>query len=1114
MSTFRLSAARASLARRPSSASNREAARRRSRPLLEPLEGRLVLSGPGTTLDVSTAPYFLQAKLTQSASAPDWTAFYGDSLAITADGDVLAVNSAIRADTPGPAGLPQRGAVEIWERTDREWTRTAILTPPPSAETSFIGRQLAISDDGSTLVASASTSSPDDYSLLVYERDGAGWTFRQDIDAPGDRGGGGGWGQRTGLTVSGDGSVIALGSPAASYPTPAEPAGLVRVYSRAGATWSQTAQLSSPDPGTSWSFGVSVGLSADGTTLAVGASAQMSENTGPGNVFIYHASPSGGWGAPTPVETSGTPWILGEQIALSADGRTLLASAIEELPVTESPTVQGAAYIYEETQAGWQRTARLVGAQPGGRNDFFALWMALSPDGDTAVVGDLAAANARQVHVYGRDSGWGRLTTITPVGGIDATNGPFGGLAASDHDFVVRSVPTTAWTVDVYHRPAGFEVILDPSDLASSPGVPTTFLAAASDATGVDVRWQSSGDGGSTWADIPGAVYDWYSLTPSLADSGRMFRAVFTDGGGASVTTRPATLTVAKATPLLTVDAQLSPSWSYYLVDFEVVVSPTSPNPSPPNFGLVEVRLTNSAGVAYVFGGTVYNGRATIPGRDTRLAPGTYSVVATYNGHFDPNYGDASTTFELVAARFDADFQAELTDPSPAFGEMTTLIVQAGPFLSTPTPTGLIAVWDGAELLGVAAMQPTDGGDWKAEVSFRITAAGSRTYRWTYTGNDVFLPESHDITLDVARPVTTIVATPASGSPTHSFGEQPRFDVVVRTTDGLPATGAVKVTVDGSPFSAQVVDLGPDGRASVDLPADVAPGGHVVTFEYLGTSDFQPSTALVGIGVHLAPTSLALESTAVFVQPGDPASFKARVQNATGAIAPTSGVVRFYIDGALAAEVPIGVDGTATYSTTTLAAGWHDVIAVFPQTENFQGSVSNRLAQNVGRFSTATQLWSTRNPSTAGESLEFVARAAPAPNQGFPMTGVVRFYLGLNPIAEVPVDANGHAVLPARFDAAGSYQITAVYLGNTYYDTSMSIHLGQVVQGPAVVAQAAPAPAAPRSAVVPTASALSVSSSAVAAEEARVALTPAQARRAAFAARLAARRSAFRPMRG
>jgi hypothetical protein len=74
-------------------------------------------------------------------------------------------------------------------------------------------------------------------------------------------------------------------------------------------------------------------------------------------------------------------------------------------------------------------------------------------------------------------------------------------------------------------------------------GQPVTFTAAASGSPAPSIQWQVSTDGGNTWTNINGAYSTSYTFTPTAADNGKLFQAVFTNGAGSTNSTA-ATLTV------------------------------------------------------------------------------------------------------------------------------------------------------------------------------------------------------------------------------------------------------------------------------------------------------------------------------------------------------------------------------------------------------------------------------------------------------------------------------------------------------------------------------------------------------------------------------------------
>jgi len=126
--------------------------------------------------------------------------------------------------------------------------------------------------------------------------------------------------------------------------------------------------------------GMSVALSADGNTALVGAPA---DNEYTGAAFVFTRSGST-WtqqgGKLTGSGTVGQAWF-GESVALSADGSTALIGG----PVDNGEA--GAAWVFTRSGSTWtQQGERLTGKEEKG-NGYFGRSVALSADGNTALVG-------------------------------------------------------------------------------------------------------------------------------------------------------------------------------------------------------------------------------------------------------------------------------------------------------------------------------------------------------------------------------------------------------------------------------------------------------------------------------------------------------------------------------------------------------------------------------------------------------------------------------------------------------------------------------------------------------------------------------------------------------
>ena len=104
-------------------------------------------------------------------------------------------------------------------------------------------------------------------------------------------------------------------------------------------------------------------------------------------------------------------------------------------------------------------------------------------------------------------------------------------------------------TLTVNAALAAPSITLQPTDVSVAAPASATFTAAASGTPTPTAQWQQSTDAGLSWANITAATAASFT-TPAtvLADSGKRFRAAFTNGSG-SVNSNGAVLTVTAAPP-------------------------------------------------------------------------------------------------------------------------------------------------------------------------------------------------------------------------------------------------------------------------------------------------------------------------------------------------------------------------------------------------------------------------------------------------------------------------------------------------------------------------------------------------------------------------------------
>jgi len=136
--------------------------------------------------------------------------------------------------------------------------------------------------------------------------------------------------------------------------------------------------------------------------------------------------------------------------------------------------------------------------------------------------------------------------------------------------------------------------------------------------------------------------------------------------------------------------------------------------------------------------------------------------------------------------------------------------------------------------------------------------------------------------------------------------------------------------------------------------------------------------------------------------------------------------------------------GQATFATTALSAGVHSITAEYVGTENVGASVSSPASQSVGKAETATALTSSPNPSTPGQTVNFVATVTG--QYVGAATGTVTFKQGQNQVLGTASLVNGSATLSLSTLRRGRHRLTAVYGGDANSNGSTSPAITQNVR--------------------------------------------------------------------
>ena len=267
------------------------------------------------------------------------------------------------------------------------------------------GYSVAVSADGNTAVVGGPYDQSDagvanTGAAWVYTRDNTGaWTQQAKLVDPNAVGGTctvgvNGSCQGWSVAVSADGNTAVVGGPGDSN-SAGTSAGAAWVWTRSGTTWTQQSKLIASDGfiasdgSSNTRQGWSVAVSADGNTAVVGGDNDTnSAGTSAGAAWVW--TRSGTTWTQQQAKLVGTGGAAGAQqgysVALSADGNTAVVGGPYDYDSATASYV-GAAWVWTRSGTTWTQQSKLVGTGAVAPYVFEGWSVAVSADGNTAMVG-------------------------------------------------------------------------------------------------------------------------------------------------------------------------------------------------------------------------------------------------------------------------------------------------------------------------------------------------------------------------------------------------------------------------------------------------------------------------------------------------------------------------------------------------------------------------------------------------------------------------------------------------------------------------------------------------------------------------------------------------------
>ena len=425
---------------------------------------------------------------------------------------------------------------------------------------------------------------------------------------------------------------------------------------------------------------------------------------------------------------------------------------------------------------------------------------------------------------------------------------------------------------------------------------------------------------------------------------------------------------------------------------------------------------------------------------------------------------DVSATNAL--ALFASSTQVVSSDlGSSIYGDSVTFTATVTAATGTGTPSGTVTFYDGdPSTSGVQIGTPQTLVSGSAGVSTSGLLAGSHTIYAVYSGDDRFNGGFGVVGQDVSQAGSSTSLQLTTGTNPSRFGDSLTFTSTVTSSAGTP-TGIVRF-YDGDPSNGGT-QIGTDqtlsgGTAAVST-STLSVGPHTIYAVYQGDTNFQSSQDSLGQQVNSAVTGTQTAVTLTTgVDPstyGDSLEFTATISPVASSQYTPTGNVEFWdgnpsdLSSTDLGGKPLNGSLQATFTTSGLSGGPHDIFAVYAGDTNFDGSQGD-VTQTVNPASTTTtvSLTNGNNPSRLGDSLTFTATVTSG--AGTP-GGTVQFFDGDPATTGTQIGSDqslssGSASVTTTTLSLGSRTVYAVYEGNSDFQTSQGT-VGQQVN-PATVA--------------------------------------------------------------
>lgn len=343
--------------------------------------------------------------------------------------------------------------------------------------------------------------------------------------------------------------------------------------------------------------------------------------------------------------------------------------------------------------------------------------------------------------------------------------------------------------------------------------------------------------------------------------------------------------------------------------------------------------------------------------------PGSTNIIQLVNGK--------PTTTTMSAA------------PNPAYALQAVTLsgqVTAG----GGTPSGSVIFFDGGAKVGSANL--STGGMVTVTVNFASAAPNPHMLTASYSGDAQFNPSTSAAYPEaiLLNPTTTVLVSMTPNPVGAYLSTTLQAKVSSSTSAGNVPAGSITFSASGTILGTAALQ---GGVATAAVNAGPA-GAYPVTAIYNGNQAFAGSaSASATLTVIPEPSTVTLISSLNPSILGSAVTFTAKAAS-QGTGIPLTGSFTFFDGSTQMGQSVQAANGSATFSTNSLALGTHGITAVYSGNASVRGSTSPILSQTVVAYTGDFTL--SAKPDAAdvytGEAAKFTLVAAPENGFDLPLT--------------------------------------------------------------------------------------------------------------------------------